>query len=69
MARVNISIGPLSFDHAVYDAEAMPYRKVGEREAVEEHTEVLSEGYKVDNVKGKIALDVAVEREGRQPRP
>lgn len=36
----------------------MPYRKVGEREAVEEHTEVLSEGYKVDNVKGKIALDV-----------
>lgn len=36
----------------------MPYRKAGERKAIEEHTEVLSEGYKVDNVKGKVALDV-----------
>lgn len=36
----------------------MPYRKAGERKAIEERTEVLSEGYKVDNVKGKIALDV-----------
>ncbi len=36
----------------------MPYRKAGERQAIEEHTEVVSEGYKVDNVKGKIALDV-----------
>jgi hypothetical protein len=36
----------------------MPYRKAGERTAVEERTEVLSEGYRVDNVKGKIALDV-----------
>ena len=36
----------------------MPYRKAGERNAVEERTEVFSEGYKVDNVKGKIALDV-----------
>jgi hypothetical protein len=36
----------------------MPYRIAGEREAIEEQTEVISEGYKVDNVKGKIALDV-----------
>lgn len=36
----------------------MPYRKAGEKKSVEHETEVLSEGYKVDNVKGKIALDV-----------
>jgi Restriction endonuclease BglII len=36
----------------------MPYRKAGERKAQEHETEVRSEGYKVDNVKGKIALDV-----------
>lgn len=36
----------------------MPYRAAGERRATEEETEVLSEGYKVDNVKGKVALDV-----------
>lgn len=36
----------------------MPYRRGGERRATEKTTKVLSEGYKVDNVKGKIALDV-----------
>jgi Restriction endonuclease BglII len=36
----------------------MPYRKAGERKAQVQETEVTSEGYKVDNVKGKIALDV-----------
>lgn len=36
----------------------MPYRAGGEKKAVEIETRVLSEGYKVDNVKGKIALDV-----------
>ncbi len=36
----------------------MPYREGGEHRATEQETEVLSEGYKVDNVKGKIALDV-----------
>jgi len=36
----------------------MPYRAGGERKATESETKVLSEGYKVDNVKGKIALDV-----------
>ena len=36
----------------------MPYRPSGEKRAEETETKVLSEGYKVDNVKGKIALDV-----------
>ncbi len=36
----------------------MPYRAGGERRATEIETKVLSEGYKIDNVKGKIALDV-----------
>jgi len=36
----------------------MPYRAGGEKRATEIETKVLSEGYKVDNVKGKIALDV-----------
>lgn len=36
----------------------MPYHSAGERTAFVIETEVDSEGYKVDNVKGKIALDV-----------
>lgn len=36
----------------------MPYRPSGEKKALEKQTRVLSEGYKVDNVKGKVALDV-----------
>lgn len=36
----------------------MPYRAAGEREAVTAESEVVSEGYKVDNLKGKVALDV-----------
>lgn len=36
----------------------MPYRPVGERKPVVKETEVLNEGYKVDNVKGGVALDV-----------
>ena len=35
-----------------------PYRAAGERAAVERVFDVLNEGYKVDNVKDRIALDV-----------
>ena len=39
--------------------EVMPYRPAGERRAVVRHSSVVSsEGYKVDNVKGRVALDV-----------
>jgi hypothetical protein len=36
----------------------MPYPAAGERKAVVVETEVDSQGYKLDNVKGRIALDV-----------
>jgi hypothetical protein len=36
----------------------MPHRPAGETAAAVTETEVDSEGYKVDNVKGKVALDV-----------
>lgn len=36
----------------------VPYRKAGEERAKTTETTVFSEGYKVDNVKEKIALDV-----------
>lgn len=36
----------------------MPYRHAGEKEARVEERDVFSEGYKVDNVKGGIALDI-----------
>jgi Restriction endonuclease BglII len=36
----------------------MPYRPAGERKPETIETEVLNEGYKVDNVKGGVALDV-----------
>lgn len=36
----------------------MPYKPAGEKKAHEVETEVLNEGYKVDNVKGRVALDV-----------
>jgi hypothetical protein len=36
----------------------MPYRRAGEKKAVTEESEVVSEGYKVDNVKRSVALDV-----------
>jgi hypothetical protein len=38
--------------------KVMPYRPAGEREPHVVETEVFSEGYKVDNVKGRVALDV-----------
>jgi hypothetical protein len=38
--------------------KVMPYRGAEESEPQVVETEVLSEGYKVDNVKGRIALDV-----------
>lgn len=36
----------------------MPYKPAGERTATVRETEVTNEGYKVDNVKGGVALDV-----------
>ncbi|HKA66480.1 MAG TPA: BglII/BstYI family type II restriction endonuclease [Solirubrobacterales bacterium] len=36
----------------------MPYKPSGEKRATVVETEVLNEGYKVDNVKGEVALDV-----------
>ena len=36
----------------------MPYRAAGERKPREVKTEVLGEGYKVDNVKARVFLDV-----------
>jgi hypothetical protein len=36
----------------------MPYRAAGEKTAIVTETEIVSEGYKVDNVKGRVALDV-----------
>lgn len=36
----------------------MPYGPAGERDATVIESEVRNEGYKVDNVKGRVALDV-----------
>lgn len=36
----------------------MPYKPAGEKKPVVKETEVVNEGYKVDNVKGAVALDV-----------
>lgn len=36
----------------------MPHRPAGERKPMVVQSEVVSEGYKVDNVKGEVALDV-----------
>jgi hypothetical protein len=36
----------------------MPYRPAGERQPVVEETEAANEGYMVDNVKGRLCLDV-----------
>ena len=37
----------------------LPYRRAGEKKAVVRHESVVAnEGYKVDNVKGRVALDV-----------
>lgn len=36
----------------------MPFREAGERQPIVRTTEVRNEGYKVDNVKGRIAVDV-----------
>jgi hypothetical protein len=38
--------------------KVQPYAPAGERAVVERSSEVVNEGYKVDNVKGRVALDV-----------
>ena len=40
------------------ELRVMPYRPAGERKAIVTTTEVANEGYKVENVKARIALDV-----------
>ncbi|HWA55001.1 MAG TPA: BglII/BstYI family type II restriction endonuclease [Solirubrobacterales bacterium] len=62
--RLDNEFRELGWREGRYDREItsklrlMPYRAKGEKKAVEKETTVLSEGYKVDNVKGKIALDI-----------
>lgn len=62
--RLDKTLRELGWREGQYDRKIvstlrrMPYRAGGERKAAEEETEVVSEGYKVDNVKGKVALDV-----------
>ena len=36
----------------------MPYRPAGEREAIEQESEVKNDGYKVDNVLDRVAMDL-----------
>jgi hypothetical protein len=62
--RVDKTFRDLGWREGRYDRRVvsrlrlMPYRGAGERTAFVIETEVDSEGYKLDNVKGKIALDV-----------
>ena len=42
----------------VLEARRMPYRRAGETQAEVRISEVLNEGYKVDNLKGRVALDL-----------
>jgi hypothetical protein len=42
----------------VLQLRLMPYRPDGETAPVVEDTEVINEGYKVDNVKGRLVMDV-----------
>ena len=62
--RLDRAFRDLGWREGRYDARLsselrlMPYRKVGEKKARVTITETLSEGYKVDNVSGGVALDV-----------
>jgi hypothetical protein len=42
----------------ISELRVLPYRPVGEREPTLRYSEVFNEGYKVDNVKARVALDV-----------
>lgn len=42
----------------VSEITVMPFRDAGERKPIVRTTEVRNEGYKVDNVKGRMAVDV-----------
>ncbi|HZZ49062.1 MAG TPA: BglII/BstYI family type II restriction endonuclease [Pseudonocardia sp.] len=42
----------------ISELRVLPYRPAGEREPTLRYSEVFNEGYKVDNVKGRVALDV-----------
>ncbi len=63
-ARLDRAFRDLGWREGRYDRKItsslrlMPYRTAGEKKAAVLESEVDSEGYKVDNVKGKIALDV-----------
>ncbi|HEY1969124.1 MAG TPA: BglII/BstYI family type II restriction endonuclease [Pseudonocardia sp.] len=42
----------------ISELRVLPYRPAGERQPTLRRSEVFNEGYKVDNVKGRVALDV-----------
>src|SRR5262245_6349607 len=42
----------------VSEIRVMPFREAGEQQPIVRTTEVRNEGYKVDNVKGRMAVDV-----------
>ena len=62
--RLNVSFRDRGWREGRHDTKItsllrlMPYRPAGERKAQVVEKEVLNEGYKVDNVKGGVALDV-----------
>ncbi len=63
-ARLNLAFRRLGWREGRVDTRMglelviMPFVEAGERERTVRRTEVFNEGYKVDNVKGRIALDV-----------
>lgn len=62
--RLNAAFRDLGWREGRHDTKItsllrlMPYRAAGEKKPTVVETEVLNEGYKVDNVKGGVALDV-----------
>lgn len=62
--RLDLRFRELGWREARHDTKVMsilvkePYRPVGETERHVTESEVSNEGYKVDNVKGRVALDV-----------
>jgi hypothetical protein len=62
--RLDLEFRELGWREARHDTSVtsvlskQPYRPAGEKGAVEFRYEVLNEGYKIDNVKARVALDV-----------
>jgi hypothetical protein len=63
-ARLNKAFRDLGWREGRHDTHVtsilrvMPHRPAGETQPTEIQTDVISEGYKVDNVKNRVALDV-----------